>query len=162
MAREQLPSENLLHAEAGLELGADEPRAAEEADTFASTRVSSPARDAFRRFRRNWAAMISLAVIAIIVFMAIFAPFMHTTDPFAQDVNALNTGPSAHHWLGTDFVGRDGYSRIVYGLRVPLIVGFVGTTITVMIGTVFGLLAGFLGKPLDSILSRFTDLMFAF
>ncbi|HZU14721.1 MAG TPA: ABC transporter permease [Chloroflexota bacterium] len=162
MAQDRLPSRSLSHSEAEIELGAAEPLAADEADSFASTQISSPTRDAWRRFRRNKAAIIGLTVIVLMMIMAVFAPFMHTSDPTVPDPNVINGGPSPIHWFGTDYVGRDGYSRIVYGLRVPLIVGFIGTAITVIIGTLVGLIAGYVGRTIDSLLSRFTDIMFAF
>lgn len=162
MANDRLPSRDLLHVEAGMELGADEPRAAVDSDEFVSTRISSPTRDAWRRFRRNWAAMIGLAVILVMILMAIFAPFMHTTDPTNPDFAAISVGSSAHHWFGTDDLGYDVYSRVVYGMRVPLAVGLLGTLITVVIGTLLGVLSGYGGGFLDSLLSRFTDVMFAF
>ncbi|MGH2448975.1 MAG: ABC transporter permease [Chloroflexota bacterium] len=134
----------------------------DDADLFGSTRVSSPSGDAWRRFRRNWAAMVSLIVIVIVLIMITFAAHMHSTDPLFQNFNALNQGPSANHWFGTDETGRDEYSRVLYGLRVPLIVGLVGTAITVVAGTVLGVISGYFGGFVDGVLSRFTDLMFAF
>src|SRR4051794_11699135 len=136
MAREELPSRNLLHAQAGQEMGADEPHTAfdatDEVEAFLATRVNSPSRNALRRFRRNWAAMISLSIILIIIIMAMFAPFMHTTPFTAYDFSAIDQPPSAAHWFGSDQLGRDEYSRILYGLRVPLFVGILGTVITVI------------------------------
>jgi len=125
-------------------------------------RVASPFRDALRRFSRNWAALISLAVIVILVLAAIFAPFLHAQNPTNIDAANLLAGPSAHHWFGTDAEGRDEYSRILYGLRVPFIVSLIGTFLTVVVALALGLMAGYFGGVLDSILSRFTDLMFAF
>jgi peptide/nickel transport system permease protein len=161
-ARENRPSDTLLHVEAGMELGADQPLAAAEEDRFRTTRVSSPTRDAWRRYRRNWAAILSLVVVAIIIIMAVLAPFMHTADPSQPDFGAIQQAPSALHWFGTDMIGRDTYSRLVYALRIPLEIAFVGTIITVFIGTILGVVAGYAGGVTDSILSRFTDLMFAF
>lgn len=126
------------------------------------TEVRSPFRDAVRRFSRNWAAVISLAIVILLILAAIFAPFLHTTNPRTQDTLALLQGPSAHHWFGTTAEGQDEYSRIVYGLRAPLIVSLVGTFLTVMVGLLLGLIAAYYGGWVDSFLSRFTDLMFAF
>src|SRR5579862_1261504 len=89
-------------------------------------RVSSPGRDAWRRFRRNHAAIGSLGIILVLVIVATLAPFMHTMDPTAL-TSQLATGPSAGHWFGTNGLGQDIYSRVVFGLRVPLLVGFIGT-----------------------------------
>jgi len=91
----------------------------DEGQRIAGTPVSSPFRDAVRRFRRNWAAVASVIVVAVLIFMAVFAHYMHTTDPTALDYNSLSQGPSATHWFGTDTEGRDEYTRILYGLRVP-------------------------------------------
>ncbi len=118
--------------------------------------------DATRRFRQNRAAVSSTVVVLILIFAAIFAHFLHTTDPLALDLNSINQAPSTSHWFGTDPEGRDEYTRILYGLRIPLIVSFVGTALTLIVGVLFGLAAGYYGGVIDSILSRFTDLMFAF
>ncbi len=163
--QETAPSRTLTQAEGAIGLGSPGVAAgeavAEEAQRTA-TRVSSPTRDAWRRFRRNHAAMVSLGVIMVIVILAIFAPFMHTQNPLLPNYSALEQAPSAQHWFGTDGLGRDLYSRLIWGLRVPLIVGVIGTAITVALGTVIGLLAGYFGGSTDSLLSRFTDLVFAF
>ncbi|HEX6509738.1 MAG TPA: ABC transporter permease [Chloroflexota bacterium] len=135
---------------------------ADEARRAAATRISSPSRDAVRRFMRNWAAVLSVAVVAVLIVMSIFAKYMHTTDPTALDYNALSQGPSPAHWFGTDTEGRDEYTRILYGLRVPFVVSFVGTFLTVVLGMLFGLVAGLYGGRVDSLVSRFTDFMFAF
>jgi ABC-type dipeptide/oligopeptide/nickel transport system permease subunit len=136
--------------------------APEVLDEVEETRVTSPAIDAWRRFRWNRAAMVSLVILIVIVLMAIFAPFMHTTDPLAQNYSNLDLGPNPQHWFGTDGLGRDQYSRIVYGLRAPLLIGLVGAAITALLGTLCGLVAGYYGGVIDSLLSRLTDLMFAF
>lgn len=165
MARpqEELPSDNLLHREGQIELGAAAPpMAAEEAERASTARISSPRRDAWRRFRQNWAAMLSLTVIVVLVLIAILAPLLHTTDPTLPEFGNLDQAPNLHHWFGTDGVGRDEYSRLVYGLRVPLMVGFIGTLITVIVGTLVGVIAGFAGGLTDSLLSRLTDVIFAF
>jgi peptide/nickel transport system permease protein len=164
--RESLPSETLDRtagqtgqAGAGT-LAATE--AEQEADRFSRTRVSSPGRDAWRRFRHNWAALISLTVILLVVFFAIFAPWLHTTDPNNFDFTAIHAAPSAHHWFGTDELGRDEYSRLLFGLRIPLIVSIIGTVITVALGMLLGVTAGYFGGRTDTLLARFTDIMFAF
>ncbi len=143
-------------------LGADEPLPAAEEDGFRTTRVSSPGRDAWRRYRRNWAAMLSVAVVAALIIVAVIAPLVHTMDPSYADFTAIQQAPSAHHWFGTDMIGRDTYSRLVYALRIPLVVAFIGTIVTLVIGTILGVTAGYIGGVADSVISRFTDLMFAF
>jgi len=127
-----------------------------------ATRVSSPGRDAWRRFRRNRAAMLSLGFILLMVIMAAFAPFMHTVSPVTPDYGAIDAGPSGAHWFGADELGRDIYSRLVYGFRVPLLVGLIGTLVTVAMGTTMGVCSGFFGGIIDSVLARVTDAFFAF
>src|SRR5947209_2089949 len=112
---ERLPSEELSHVETQYELGTGAPAAvADAAENLTKTRVSSPARDAWRRFKKNYAALISLAIIIILGIAAALAPFMHTMSPLTQDYSNLDVGPSAHHWFGTDGVGRDQYSRLIW------------------------------------------------
>jgi peptide/nickel transport system permease protein len=127
-------------------------------------RVSSPLRDATRRYVRNWPAMVSIVIVAIILVVAVFAPFMHTSDPNAFPLSgfSFDAGPNWHHFLGTDDVGRDNWSRLVYGARVTLIIGFIGTLVTVAIGTVLGLFAGYFGGAIDSLIARVTDIFLAF
>lgn len=126
------------------------------------TQVRSPFKDAVRRFSKNWAAVASLVIVVLLILAAIFAAVLHTSDPTALDYNALGIGPSPDHWFGTDTEGRDEYSRILYGMRIPFLVAFAGTIGTVILGLGFGLVAGFYGGVMDSVVSRFTDFMFAF
>ncbi|GAC1412201.1 MAG: ABC transporter permease [Mycobacterium sp.] len=126
------------------------------------TQIRSPFKDAVRRFSKNWAAVLSLSVVFLLIVAAIFAHLLHTSDPTALDYNALGVGPSPDHWFGTDTEGRDEYSRILYGLRIPFMVAFAGTVVTVVLGLAFGLTAGYYGGFIDSAISRFTDFMFAF
>jgi peptide/nickel transport system permease protein len=83
-------------------------------------------------------------------------------DPLATDYNAIDRAPSWQHWLGTDGVGGDLLSRLLYGLRVPLLVAAVGTTITLILGTLIGVTSGYRGGLTDALLSRGTDVVFAF
>ena len=161
--QDRLPSETVRRAASQPQLAAAATPAGQEMqDVAVQTRVSSPGRDAWRRFRGNWAAMLSLIVILVFIFLAIFAPFLHTADPLANNYVALDQPPSAHHWFGTDGLGRDYYSRMLYGLRVPLLVSIIGTTITVVLGALIGVISGFFGGVVDNILARVTDVMFAF
>lgn len=121
-----------------------------------------PAAGAWRRYRENRAALIGLVILLALAAAAVLAPFLHTTDPLATDYGAIDQGPSWQHWLGTDGVGSDLLSRLLYGLRVPLFVSAVGTAITVSLGTLIGVTAGYRGGLTDALLSRSTDLVFAF
>lgn len=158
----QLPTDSRRYAVSYIELASDAVVAGADAGEEGSTVVSSPTKDAWRRFRHNWAALISLAIIMIAVMMAIFAPYMHTTDPTNLYVAPEFSGPGWSHWFGGDALGRDLYSRLIYGLRAPLFVGLIGTALTVLLGTLIGVTAGYFGGWVDGLLSRFTDLMFAF
>jgi peptide/nickel transport system permease protein len=158
----QPPSRSILNAAERIGHGISEPLASTSEELETETPTSSPAADAWRRFRRNWPALGSLVVLAAVVLIAAFAPLMHTTSPLAQNYLQLDAPPSHAHWMGTDGVGRDQYSRLLYGLRVPLIVAAVGTFITVFLGSLIGVVAGFAGGWVDSVLSRFTDVIFAF
>lgn len=106
--------------------------------------------------------MLSLATIVALFGLAIFAPLLRTINPLTQHYDALDLGPGPQHWFGTDSLGRDQYSRLLYGLRVPLLAGLVGAAITTIVGTLLGVMAGYFGGPIDTLLSRFTDLIFAF
>jgi len=110
----------------------------------------------WRQFRKNRAAEISLYVIILFILAAAFAPLFSPYDPFALGDDTL-LGPNGEHWMGTDDLGRDTLSRVVYGARVPLIVGFLATAASMLIGTVVGALSGYFGGRTDSILMRATE-----
>jgi ABC-type dipeptide/oligopeptide/nickel transport system permease subunit len=131
----------------------------------------SPWRLALQRLAHDKASMISLAVIAVIVLVAIFAPVIaaitgHGADqqfyaPIGLTPDGQPLGPSSHFLLGTDTLGRDVLVRIAYGARISLLVGVVATVITVAIGAVIGLAAGYFGGVTDSILARLMDWLLA-
>lgn len=109
---------------------------------------------AWRRFRKHKAAMFSLGVVIVLVLMAIFAPWIAPYSPTAQPTgdnlaDYYFQGPTREHWLGTDELGRDVLSRIIYGARISLLVGFVAAFAAALIGTTLGVIAGyFSGRPL--------------
>lgn len=117
--------------------------------------------DAARRFARNKMALIGLFLVGLLVFIALFAGFL---APFAYDdadpTQALQF-PSAEHWMGTDEVGRDVYSRILYGSRISLAVGLGVMAIALVIGVPLGLAAGLLGGPVDYIIMRLVEVFTA-
>jgi len=118
--------------------------------------------DAWNRFRHNWLAVVSLAAILLCCIGAIFAPFLHTMDPLTFDYGHIDVPPGPHFWFGTDGLGRDQYSRLLYGLRPPLIIAVLGTVVTIILGAVLGVAAATSGGWIDSLISRVTDLLFAF
>src|SRR5256885_9642038 len=101
--------------------------------------------DAWRRLRRNHTAMIGLAVVGAFAVLAAGAPLLNLPDPITQDLGARMLSPSRLHWLGTDDLGRDLLSRIIYGGRVSLTVGIVSVGIALAVGTVLGVLGGYYG-----------------
>jgi peptide/nickel transport system permease protein len=131
----------------------------------------SPMQLFWRRLRRDKVAMASLVFIVLLIAVAVFAPLIvsiaGTAGPKTQSSEALDvfgtpTGPSAEHPFGVDRLGRDVFSRTVYGARVSLEVAIISTGIAVVIGTVIGLLAGFYRGITDTVLSRLTDVVLAF
>jgi peptide/nickel transport system permease protein len=119
---------------------------------------------AARHFRRNTLAMMGLVVIVLLYLVALVAPFLAPYDPIAQGdiVRDGYLGPHGAHWLGTDQFARDILSRIIYGARISLAIGFIAVAIAIVLGTLLGAVAGYLGGKLDSVLMRFTDMVMAF
>lgn len=105
---------------------------------------------------RNQPARLAIVVLILMALAAAFAPYLFTTDPTALDPSERLKPPSGTHWLGTDALGRDLYSRIVYGARVSFIVGFGVLIVSVSFGVVFGLLAGYF-RTLDAVIMRVMD-----
>jgi peptide/nickel transport system permease protein len=123
--------------------------------------VESPMRRALRRLRRRKAAVAGLVVIAIFVVLAVFAPLIAPYDPAAQSWTSVRKAPSWVYWLGTDDVGRDVLSRVIYGARASLLAGVISVAIALTVGVPLGLLSGYVGGWIDAVLSRITDAMLA-
>ena len=121
--------------------------------------------DAWSRLRRNPGAIAGFVLVGIFVLIAIFAPLIAPHSPSAQDILAVGAGccpgPSAHHWFGLDQLGRDEFSRILYGARYSLVIGLVAVTTGLSIGLLLGSLAGFFGGFLDSVIMRLMDILLA-
>lgn len=113
-------------------------------------------------FRTNPLMTAGLVLVLSMGFLALFAPWLTPYDPAKIDVAAILLPPSAEHWLGTDALGRDVGTRMLYGARVSLLVGFVAVGIATVIGVILGALAGFYGRWSDSIIMRLVDVMLAF
>ena len=111
---------------------------------------------------RNRLALVCFAVIAAIVLVAVFAPVVATYDPNEPDLKNKLSGPTGQHWLGTDQLGRDVFSRIVWGARVSLKVGIVAVGIAFMLGTGIGMFGAYFGKWSDEISMRGVDIMLSF
>jgi peptide/nickel transport system permease protein len=113
-------------------------------------------------FRKNRLAMAGAAVVVAIFLMAVLAPLLSPYEPGATEVSAKFIPPSAHHLLGTDQLGRDVLSRMLWGSQVSLSVGFIAVSISLVIGIIVGAAAGFYGGLADSVLMRFVDIMMCF
>jgi len=114
-------------------------------------------RRAWRRLRRRRGAMVALAVVVAFIAMAICAPWLAPFDPVATSWSAIRQAPSATHWFGTDEIGRDVLSRVVWGTRASLLAGVVSVSISLALGVPIGLAAGFAGGFVDALISRITD-----
>ena len=117
--------------------------------------------EAWRRFRRNKMAMVGLGFITLLVLAAVFAPLVTRYGPTERINGAYRRPPSAEHWFGTDKIGRDMFSRVVYGARVSLRIGLASTGIAVVIGLSMGAAAGYFGGLLDTLIMRLTDVFLA-
>ncbi|MDO4323159.1 MAG: ABC transporter permease [Lachnospiraceae bacterium] len=115
----------------------------------------------FRRFRRHRLGMISLVVLVILVGAALLAPWIAPYDPDAI-VGPFSGAPCREFWLGTDQIGRDVFSRLLYAMRISLLVGVMATLISTVIGVILGLIAGYFGGVADMIIMRFTDMVMSF
>ena len=119
--------------------------------------------DAWRRLIRNPGALVGFGLVALFVLTAIFAPLIAPYDPRDTDVSLVREGccpgPSADHWFGVDQLGRDEFSRVVYGARFSLLIGVVAVSVGVSIGLLLGSLSGFFGGKTDSVIMRLMDIM---
>jgi peptide/nickel transport system permease protein len=123
--------------------------------------VESPARRAWRRLKRRKGAVAGLIVLGLFVLLALFASLIAPYDPAAQSWTAVRKAPTALHWFGTDEVGRDVFTRVIYGARASLLAGVISVTIALTVGVPLGLVAGYLGGWIDGLISRMTDAMLA-
>ncbi|WP_181346988.1 ABC transporter permease [Thalassobacillus sp. CUG 92003] len=118
--------------------------------------------DIWYQFKKNKIAMFGLIMISIFILSAIVAPILAPYDPYKMSGGESLAGPSLAHWLGTDQFGRDILSRIIYGTRISLQVGIISVGISLVAGTIIGVVAAYYGKWVDHVLSRLTDVMFSF
>jgi peptide/nickel transport system permease protein len=116
----------------------------------------------WRSLRSNRPAMVGIGLLGVIVVLAIIAPLIARYQPNAFDLNHLNENPTGRHWLGSDYLGRDIWARLLYGGRVSLPAGISAVVISFCIGVPMGLAAGYGKKVVDDILMRFVDMMLAF
>lgn len=115
-----------------------------------------------KRLRKDKLAMFGLIVLGLFAMVAIFAPIISRYDPSVQDLLHTYQPPSAKHWLGTDELGRDVFTRFLYGARVSLSVGLISTGISAGFGVLLGAIAGYFGKGIDGVIMRITDIFMCF
>ncbi len=132
--------------------------------TAASLVTVAPERAQARKagWYRTPALLAGLILLAVILFMVIAAPLLTSYNPDTQDLNAILSGPSAHHLLGTDQLGRDTWSRLLYGGRVDLQVAFIAVLFPFVLGTILGSVAGYFGGWVDLVIMRVVDIVVAF
>lgn len=116
---------------------------------------------AWGKFRRNHSAMLGGVVVLFFVLVAVCAPLLAGYDPIQVSFSTIRKAPSAAHWFGTDELGRDIFSRMVYGARASLIAGMASVLIALVVGVPFGLLAGYFGGWIDGCISRVTEALFS-
>ena len=117
--------------------------------------------DAWARLRKNRLALISAFVVTLLGLVCAAAPWLARYSYEEQDLALGAAPPSAKHWLGTDQLGRDQFTRLLYGGRVSLMVGLCATAVSLTIGVLYGAIAGFLGGKVDALLMRVVDILYA-
>ena len=117
--------------------------------------------DAWIKLSKNYLALFGLAIIGLLCVISLFTPWIAPYGYEQQNLLLGATSPSAEHWLGTDIFGRDMLTRIMYGGRVSLTVGFIATAVALVIGVLWGAVAGFVGGRVDAVMMRIVDIMYA-
>ena len=123
---------------------------------------SSLYKDAWKRLKKNKLAILGLSIVLFLIFVAIFAPFLAPYEPNSRIKEDSSLSPSRTHFFGTDLLGRDIFSRVIYGSRISIEVGIVAVGISLVLGLFFGALAGYFGRWPDAIIMRVADIFFAF
>jgi oligopeptide transport system permease protein len=117
--------------------------------------------DAWIKLSKNYLALFGLAIIVLLCVVSLLTPWIAPYGYEQQNLLLGATSPSAEHWLGTDIFGRDMLTRIMYGGRVSLTVGFMATAVALVIGVLWGAVAGFVGGRIDAVMMRIVDIMYA-
>jgi len=128
---------------------------------FSGDEVIRTENRAWKKLKANKSALVGFVIVAFFVFIAAAAPLLPIADPTATSWSAVRKAPSAAHWLGTDEIGRDILSRMIWGAQASLMAGVVSVAIAVLIGVPFGLISGYFGGWLDQGISRATDALLA-
>lgn len=133
-----------------------------EVEVKQEAKRDTPLKRTVRRFLKHRAAVLGLVILLILVFLAVFAPYVQRYGPGTINLRTGNKSPSGDHWFGTDRLGRDIWSRTIHGGRVSMAVGLVATLISSGVGVVLGSAAGYFGGWVDNVIMRFTDVMMTF
>ena len=118
-------------------------------------------KDAWRRLRKNRLAVVGAGVLVCMVTLAVATPWIAPYSYEEQDLELGAARPGVRHWLGTDRLGRDLFTRVLYGGRISLMVGFAATAVSLIVGVLYGAVAGFLGGRADSVMMRIVDILYA-
>jgi oligopeptide transport system permease protein len=127
-----------------------------------STIHESPGQAAWRRLTSQKTTVLAMVFLVFLIILCAFGPMFSPYTEASQDLKLGATGPSAAHWLGTDSLGRDLFTRLMYGGRMSLLVGAVATFVAMVIGVGYGLVSGLSGPRIDSAMMRFVDILYAF
>ena len=128
---------------------------------FIAIQSKSFARNVWESFSRNRLALVGLILLALLVCAAVFGPMLSPYPYDGMDAMSRNQGSSAAHWFGTDQMGRDVFTRVLYGARVSLLVGFASTALNLVIGVLYGSIAGYVGGRVDMVMMRIVDVIYA-
>ena len=128
----------------------------------AQNRAAGPWREGWRSFKKSKISLIGAGIVLFFIVLAVFGPMIAPQGINEQELTKRLLAPSSQHWFGTDDFGRDIFSRVVHGARISLWVGFFAVILSVIVGSVLGIVAGYYGKWIDTIISRIFDIMLAF
>ncbi|WP_421383946.1 nickel transporter permease [Bacillus salacetis] len=128
----------------------------------AAEETISPWKEAWKSFRKNKTALVGLSIVLFFVLLALTGPLIAPQGINEQNMDIRLQAPSADHWLGTDDFGRDILSRIIHGARISLSVGFFAVVGSAVVGSLLGIVAGYYGRWVDTIISRIFDILLAF
>jgi ABC-type dipeptide/oligopeptide/nickel transport system permease subunit len=141
------------------ETAATQKSVALDAEGLATNKKYNLWRDAFARLMANKLAVVSLVLVIILIFLALIGPYITPYDFLSQDLDARNEPPSWEHWMGTDNLGRDVFSRVIYGARTATIIAFTVVGITMFIGVILGSIAGYAGGKVDEFIMWVTTVV---
>jgi peptide/nickel transport system permease protein len=151
-----VPAEALMTA-----FEAPEPES-EPVEDGGKPRKQSQFSDIWRRYKRNKLAVVGLVMVLALMLIAIIQPWIVPYDPFEQNLMNTKAAPDADHWFGTDTLGRDMFSAILYGVKLAIIVGWSVMVLSLVVGVALGAISGYKGKWVDSLIMRATDIVLAF